>query len=366
MDYTYLHHQIGLTLLHNVGPVRARHLLELLGGIEPLFQLNNSELQAITGYKRSFFLGMKRDEALAESDRTINHLYKNDIRPSFYTDSTYPRRLGNCQDAPLMLYQKGALDLNDKQWVSVVGTRASTNYGKSIVQDLIESFRDRDIVVVSGLALGIDGYVHNYCLDYNVPTVAVLGHGLDRVYPYRHRGLSKRIEEHGSLITEFIPGTNPDRENFPKRNRIVAGMCDATIVVESKRRGGSLITADLANGYNRDVFAFPGSVYEETSAGCHELIKNDLAHLIQTPTDFLRYMDWNEGDKKKSPAQSKLFVELTDEQKLIVDAIRAKPIHIDVLSGRVEKPISELNVSLTILEMDGVIQQLPGKLYSVC
>ncbi len=366
MDYTYLHHQIGLTLLHNVGPIRARHLIELLGGIEPLFTMKYKELHAITGYKKSFFQEMNRAKALVDAETTLNFVLNNSVHPIFFTDSTYPRRLRNCQDAPLLLYQKGDIDLNVNHWVSVVGTRSATNYGKAIVRELIASFQGKGITVVSGLALGIDGYVHNYCLEYGVPTVAVLGHGFDRVYPFQHKELSNRINDSGALITEFIPGTTPDRENFPKRNRIVAGMCDATIVIESKPRGGSLITADLANGYNRDVFAFPGSVFAETSAGCNRLIRNDQAHLIQSSNDFLRYMSWDESDKNTNSIQSKMFVELTEDQKVIVDAIRAKPVHIDMLSSVVAFPMSKLNASLTVLEMDGVIRQLPGKLYSVC
>jgi DNA processing protein len=366
VDYTYLHHQIGLTLLHRVGPIKARQLAEVLGGVKSVFSMTINELHQATGLAKSFLRAMNRTKALRDAETTLNFMLENNIRILFYTDKAYPRRLRNCIDAPLVLYQKGGLDLNDLQWVSIVGTRAASSYGKAIVKDLIRSFQGKNIVVVSGLALGIDGYAHDYCIEYGIPTVAVLGHSFDRIYPYQHKSLARSIIKDGALISEFIPGTRPDRENFPKRNRIVAGMCDATIVVESKPRGGSLITADLANGYNRDVFAYPGSIYAETSQGCNELIKKDQAHLILSARDFLQFMDWETGKDAPKQIQSKLFVELTEEQETIVNVLREKPIHIDIISAKLAFTISKLNANLLTLEMDGIIQQLPGKMYSIC
>lgn len=366
MDYTYLHHQIGLTLLHKVGPVKARQLIEILGGVSPVFTLTINELHRVTGIPKSFFRTMNRAKALKTAKNTLEFMQKNSIHVIFYTDKSYPRRLRNCGDAPLVLYQKGPLNLNDLQWVSIVGTRGATAYGKAVVKDLIHSFQGKNIVVVSGLALGIDGEAHAYCLEYGVPTVAVLGHSFDRIYPHQHKSLARNIVKDGALISEFIPGTKPDRENFPKRNRIVAGMCDATIVVESKPRGGSLITADLANGYNRDVFAFPGSIYAETSKGCNELIKNNQAHLILSADDFLKFMDWKTSAQGPKQIQSKLFVELNNEQESIINMLREKPVHIDLLSDQLTFRPSQLNANLLTLEMDGIIQQLPGKVYSLC
>lgn len=216
---------------------------------------------------------------------------------------------------------------------------------------------------MSGLAHGIDACVHRYCLEYNVTTYGVLGHGFDRIYPSQNLRLAEEMLDQGGLISEFIPGTNPDRENFPKRNRIVAGISDATIVVESKIKGGSLITANLANDYNRDVFAFPGSIRDETSQGCNILIASQKAHLIQRPEDFLNLMAWA-PDKAQKSVQRKLFPDLSEKQKSIVEFIaNGTKIQIDVLSLKTKLPISQLNTELFHLEMDGVILSLPGKKY---
>jgi DNA processing protein len=365
VNYTIQHYRIALTLLYGVGPVKALDLIDRLGSVEPLFTLSLKELHHQTTYPISFLSRMKRAEALNVADATINSMKVNGINGLFYTDEAFPRRLRNCPDAPLFLYQKGNIDFNKLHWVSIVGTRNASPYGKRIVRDLIALFQGKNIAVVSGLALGIDGYVHKYCLEYDVPTVAVLGHGFDRIYPYQHKALANEITERGSLLTEFIPGTVPDRENFPKRNRIVAGMCDATIVVESKSKGGSLITAELANGYNRDVFAFPGSIHAETSSGCNQLIRLNQAHLIQSGKHFLDFMEWEPKSPSKTAIQTKLFTNLSSSQERIATLISVKPIHIDVLAGQLKIPISALNAELFNLEMDGVVQQLPGKMYTL-
>jgi DNA processing protein len=253
--------------------------------------------------------------------------------------------------------------MNSSKLVSIVGTRKATSYGKELCRRLIESFVGKDIVVVSGLAFGIDSFIHQYCVDYNVPTVAVLGHGLDRIYPSQNKGLASKILENGALITEFVPGTSPDRENFPKRNRIVAGLSDATIVVESTISGGSLITAHQAFGYDRDVFAFPGNVNTETSQGCNAIISQEKARCIQSPLEFLDWMEWN-TDTVPVEVQRSCFPSLNDIQKEIVTAISNKEsLHIDVLSARLSWPISKLNTELFHLILSGVVIELPGKRY---
>ena len=363
MNYTHQHYQIGLTLLAGVGPVKAKELLNQIGEIELLFHSKPKELQQQTGFKSSFIKSMKRKEALLMADKVIEFHTRRGIKNFYFTDQQYPRRLKNCVDAPLILYAKSNFDLNKPKIVSIVGTRNATAYGKRLCKELIESFRDNNIIVVSGLAHGIDTYVHRYCLEFNVPTYGVLGHGFDRIYPAQNLHLAESMLAQGGLISEFIPGTIPDRENFPKRNRIVAGISDATIVIESKLRGGSLITANLANDYNRDVFAYPGSVTDETSQGCNALIANQKAHLIQRPEDFLTMMSWAEDEVKKG-VQRKLFLDLSEKQKAIVNFIsNATKIQIDVLSLETKLPISQLNTELFHLEMDGVILSLPGKNY---
>jgi DNA processing protein len=361
VDYTYLHHRIALTMLHGIGPRKARKLIDILGNCEPLFTLSPLQLSRRTKLKKSFIEGMRREEALARSQPIVSFLDKHSIEVVFYLDDAYPRRLTECADAPLLLYKKGANPLNYTRWVSVVGTRNATAYGKTICKELIRSFQGKDIVVVSGLALGIDAYVHRYCIEFGVPTVAVLGHGLDRIYPNTNRELAKQILRDGALLTEFPPNTLPDRENFPQRNRIVAGLCDATIVVESQSKGGSLITADLANGYDRDVFAFPGSVFLATSSGCNDLIRSNKAHLIQSGKEVLTWMNWEESPSVLEQKPTKRHPHLTPIQEEITGAVGGQPIHIDDLATKTKMNLSSLNIELFDLLMSGVLEELPGK-----
>ena len=267
MNYKHLHYKIALTLLQGIGPIKAKEILLNLERHEAFFELSPNELCAQTGLKKSFVQKTNRKEALKGAVRVVEHLEKNNIQVHYFQETSYPRRLKNCVDSPLILYSQANVDFNFPKVVAIVGTRNATSYGKRLCEELLNSFRGQDILVVSGLATGIDAQVHKNCVDLNIATVGVLGHGLDRLYPSQNRSLSESMKNFGGLLTEFIPGTTPDRENFPKRNRIVAGMSDATIVIESNVKGGSLITANLANDYNRDVFAYPGSVHKRNVSG---------------------------------------------------------------------------------------------------
>ncbi len=365
MNCNHLHHQIALTLLHGVGPVKAKELMLHIESIEDIFTMSSTQLAKTCGVSRTLIEKMNRKEALQNASVVLEHMKKHEIQPFFMNQAEFPRRLKNCVDAPLLLYGKGALPLNQSKLVAIVGTRDATSYGKRLCDEIISSFVDQNIVVVSGLATGIDTHVHQRCVDLNVPTIGVLGHGFDRIYPSANRTLAKKMLEGGGLLTEFIPGTAPDRENFPKRNRIVAGMTDATIVVESKLKGGSLITAGLANDYNRDVFAYPGSIHKETSQGCNRLIAVQKAHLLQSPEDFLTMMNWKESQKKKD-VQRQLFPDLNAIQTQIAKLLgEEQTLQIDILSLRTALPISQLNIELFQLEMNGVIQSLPGKKYTL-
>lgn len=364
MNLTYLHYQIGLSLLNQIGPVRAREILRQVPDLTCLFQWTDRELYEKTQFSKNLIRSLKRKNALEKADEVIHHLRSNSIKPIFYTDSDYPRRLKNCDDAPIIIYQKGDLSLNEFNFVAIVGTRDATSYGKKICEELVKSLVGTETVVVSGLAKGIDATIHQLCIDYGIPTIGVLGHGLDRTYPAVHRKLAKEMERSGCLLTEFIPGTQPDRENFPKRNRIVAGMCDATIVVESKVPGGSLITAELAFDYNRDVFAFPGDIFQKSSKGCNKLIAEQKAHLLQSGEEFLTFMSWGLKKKPKS-IQPKLFHDLTETQIKITNALTNSPLQVDVLAARVELNASRLNTELFFLEIEGLVKSLPGKVYQL-
>ncbi len=365
MKYSHLHYQIALTLLEGVGPVKAKEIINSYNSLEEFFTLKPIQLAKQSGYSKSFLSKINRSKALKKSETIVENIVANKLQTIFIKDDNYPHRLKNCDDSPILLYKKGSVDLNPPKTIAIVGTRNATEYGKNIVDQLIKSFAGENIVIVSGLAYGIDAAVHRACLKYDIPTLGVLGNGLDRVYPAMHRELAQKMVLQGGLLSEFIPGTMPDRENFPKRNRIVAGITDATIVVESKKRGGSLITANLANDYNRDVFAYPGSVHMETSQGCNLLIAQQKAHLIQSPEDFKRLMGWND-QAVKPPAQRQLFHDLSAQQQIIIKHISCtSKIQVDILSVKAQLPISVLNQELFTLEMNGLVRSYPGKLYAI-
>lgn len=352
-------------MLYRTGPIRARSLMNSVNTIEEIFNLSSKNLSIKTGLSISQVNKLKRKEAIQKADKSVQYILKNKINTTFITDVDYPERLKNCIDAPLLFFSRGNLELNGDRIVSIVGTRAATHYGDTIVKNLIQSFKNQNITVVSGLALGIDTLVHRYCVEYGIPTIAVLGHGIDRVYPARNKSLASRMESSGGIMTEFIPGTLPDRENFPKRNRIVAGLSDATIVVESKIKGGSLITANLANDYNRDVFAFPGSIDLETSRGCNKLISDQKAHLMQTPSDFLKLMNWNQAVAQK-PKQQSIFKTLNEIQQVIINALmKTRLTQIDKLSISTSLSIPVLNNELFSLELEGLVKSHPGNCYSM-
>lgn len=363
MKNTALNSQIALTLLKGIGPIKARQLISKVGGIEPIFHASYTSLSKITEIKSSFLKQMNREKALEESIKQVSYIEKHGIKSHFYLEDSYPRRLKQCTDSPLLLYNKGNSSLNNERLVAIVGTRHATEYGKSVCEEMIKGFVGKNIVVVSGLAYGIDICIHQLCLKYDIPTIGVLGHGLDRIYPNEHTIISEKMLQNGGLLTEFLAGTKPDRENFPMRNRIVAGMTDATIVIESKASGGSLITAELANDYSRDVFAIPGNVGQIHSAGCNLLISKQKAHLITGSQDFLKWMHWDE-EKKTPSIQTSLFTDVSDEEQLLLSILKLEgELNIDVLSIKAKFSVSKTSVVLFNLEMIGAVKTLPGKKY---
>jgi DNA processing protein len=357
---TDVNYQIALTLLKGIGPKKAKILLSKLDSIESIFKDSFTTIASKTGINVSILKQMNRVEAIEKANLFAEYNKKHAIQSHFYLDNSYPRRLKQCEDAPLIVYSKGRMDLNQHKIVSVVGTRNATPYGKEICEELINGFKDKKILVVSGMAYGIDICVHQLCVKNEIETIGVLGHGLDRLYPSIHKNTAQKMIGNGGLLTEFLPGTKPDKENFPMRNRIVAGMTDATIVIESKDSGGSLITADLANEYNRDVFAFPGNVGQIYSKGCNSLIAKQKAHLITGSEDFLRLMQWEEVEKK--PIQTQLFEDFTSDEQVILDLLSKKnELDMDVISIHTKFPASKTSVVLFNLEMKGAVKALPGK-----
>ncbi len=366
MNYTNHFIKIALSELTGVGPRKVKLMLENLSDIHDMFSLPLRELYLQTGVGMSVLNKIDRDKALFRAEQIVLDCDKLGIQPIFHLDLDYPRRLKLCDDGPIMIYSKGTIDYNSSKYVSIVGTRTPTEYGYGLCRSLIEDIQSSGAIVVSGLAYGIDITIHKLCLEYDIPTICVLAHGLERIYPSHHKDVAENmLANGGAWVTEFSPNAVVERVNFPRRNRIVAGMCDATIVVESKKKGGSLITAKLADGYDREVFAFPGHVHVESSWGCNDLIAGGNAHLLRSGSDFLDRMKWSENGFTRSK-QTSLFYTMSEEEKSLVKVLnRHQSTHIDAISFELKQPISIVNVLLFQLEMEGLVRSLPGNLYQL-
>ena len=285
-------------------------------------------------------------------------------------DADYPQRLQDCDDAPLVLYYKGSANLNARRVINIVGTRRSTAYGQDLIRRFLCDMQGLcpNVLVVSGLAYGVDIHAHRNALEYGFETVGVLAHGLDDLYPSRHKDTANRMVHQGGLLTEFMTGTNADKINFVRRNRIVAGMSDACILVESAAKGGGLITADISRSYGRDVFAFPGRVGDAYSEGCNNLIRDNGAALMQSADDFVKAMGW-EGDARMAKAQNDglqpdLFPDLTDEEEVIVGVLqRNNDLQINMLATQANLPVNRVAAILFELEMKGIVRTLAGGVY---
>ncbi|MBC9913673.1 DNA-processing protein DprA [Chitinophaga varians] len=358
-------YQIALTRIPLIGDVIVRKLLETFGSAGDIFRARRRELECIetVGSVRANAIRSFRDFSAAEKE--ILFIEKYGIRALFCTDPEYPQRLHHCYDSPSLLYFKGAASLNTTRMVSVVGTRKPSSYGRRICRQLTEELAAAQVTVVSGLAYGIDILAHETALQAGTPTIGVLAHGLDRIYPAAHKGTAVAMMAQGGLLTDFMSGHLPDRQNFPKRNRIVAGICDATIVIESGLQGGSLITADLAGGYHRDVFCVPGRADDPQAAGCNHLIKNNKAMLITGAADVLQMMGWEEPSKPPV-VQRELFLQLSDNEQQLMQLFREKsPRHVEelyLLTGLTGSQVAE---ALFRLEMQSVLKSLPGQRYEL-
>lgn len=358
---------IALTEIPNVGSITAKRLVAYCGDVEQIFQEKKSALEKIPGIGEVNAQKIIQNKAacIDLAQQEIQFIHKNNISAYSYLDDNYPKRLTHCEDGPIVIYAKGNFNFNSNKVISVVGTRNATEYGKEFCENLLEGLKPHQPLVVSGLAFGVDICAHKAALKNNLPTIGVLAHGLDRLYPNIHSSTAKQMIENGGLVTEFKSGTNPDRENFPKRNRIIAGLADLTIVIESSNKGGSLITAELANSYSRDVFALPGRVFDTQSEGCNALIKQNKAHLIQSVKDIEYIMNWKAEEAQKSN-QTTMFVELNNDEQKIYDILKqVEKIAIDDISLAAQLPMSKTAALLLEMEFKSVVKSLPGKMYKV-
>ena len=356
-------YQIALTLINGIGAVQAKQLIEHFEDAELIFKAKRKELSLIEGIGEIKAKQIKEFSDFKTAEEEIVFCEKHHIETLFITHKNYPQRLLHCYDAPTLLYYRGNADLNSSKIISIIGTRNNTEYGKQITEKFIEEIQSQNLLILSGLAFGIDAIAHKASLQNNVATVGVMAHGLDSIYPSQHKSLAKEMLLNGGLLTEFRKNTKPDKHNFPKRNRIVAGMSDATIVIETATKGGSMITAELAHNYNRDVFAVPGKITDAKSEGCLKLIQQNKAIVFTNAAEFMHAMGWQQK-KVAAKKQRELFIELSNDEKIIVDILKEKEsISIDEIYLRSARSSSSIAAAILNLELQNVIQSLPGKMY---
>lgn len=365
MEEIPLKHKIALSLIPRIGDINARKLVSHFGSVEAIFHEPYRNLVKIPGIGSGTAAFISEKSYLKIAEKEAEYVIKHNIKTYFYLDNNYPFRLRQCDDSPVIFYFKGNCDLNSNKILSVVGTRNATSRGKEQCDRIIAGLADShpDLIIISGLAYGIDIAAHKAALSNGLQTIAVLGHGFKTIYPSIHRSTAEAILKTGGLLTDFMSDTLPERNNFLKRNRIIAGLSDATLVIESGIRGGALITADMADSYNRDVFAVPGRPDDQWSAGCNRLIKSNKATLVESAEDIDYYLSW-QPEKSKPPVQRTLFTELNEtEQKIYELIMKERELTIDHICRDLDIPISKLSAQLLQMEFKGIIKCYPGNIY---
>ncbi|MBU8891374.1 MAG: DNA-processing protein DprA [Bacteroidales bacterium] len=363
-----LKYKIALSLIPKVGHITAKKLVAYVGNFEGIFKETKSNLMKIPGIGSVLADLIINTDVLPKAEEEINFINEHKINPIFYLDKEYPERLKHCEDAPVLIYTLGKVDLNTRKIISIVGTRKATTEGIAFCEKLIKDLKQREHnpIIVSGLAYGIDAAAHKAALANDLLTIAVLGHGLDIIYPASHKKLAGNIIKQGMLVTDFPAKSIRDKNNFIKRNRIIAGLSDATIVIESGGKGGSLVTADIANSYNRDVFAVPGRVSDIYSKGCNNLIKTNKAAMLTSIEDLEYLLGWEPGKKDKEAVQRDLFVNLNNDEKIIAEILKNHTeLPIDSICLKCNMPTSKVSPILLNLEFMGVVKTLPGKAYKL-
>ncbi len=364
MDNEELFYYLALQSVDGIGPINAKKLVDHFGGVKHIFQEKQHKLKKIKGLGSSLFQRLKRREIFEKAEREMRFLEKQQLNAISFTDQNYPLKLKHCPDAPLVLFQKGKFNINNRKVISIVGTRLMTPYGSQFLKEFVKGIKHYDPIIVSGLAYGIDICAHQEALRNGICTVGVLAHGLDRIYPKSHAGIARKMLENGGLYTEFWSGTSPERENFVKRNRIIAGISEATLVVESANKGGSLITAQLASSYHRDVLAVPGRTTDKFSQGCNMLIKSNRAAMITSVKDLEYALGWTSDSQAPRQVQKKLFVELDDLEKQVYNLLEnSEKKLLDQLALESGFSVQKTLMLLLQLELKGMVLSHSGKRY---
>jgi DNA processing protein len=355
---------LALHFIPGVGTRIIKQLISYCGSANEVFKRPKGKLQAIPGVGPATAASIIKGNSFSAAEKEFKKAAKEDAEIFFYTEKKYPDRLKAIDDAPTMLYFRGNCNLNHHKIVGIVGTRQATPYGRKVVEKIVEDLVPHQAMIVSGLAYGIDIHAHRQAIKQQLPTIGIMGSGLDVIYPGNHADVARKMMDRGGLITENSFGTKPDAHNFPSRNRIIAGMCDALIVVEAAETGGALITAEIANSYNKDVFAIPGNVGQTYSEGCNKLIKINKAALLMSVKDLEYIMNWIPGIEGGVVMTTPT---LNAEEQQLVDAIKTKgsSMQVDELAWKTGIPQGVLATLLLHLEFKGVVKTLPGKLYQL-
>lgn len=355
---------LALQRVKGIGDINAKKLISHCGSAKNVLLEKKRNLEKINGIG-SFTIQHLFDETnLKEAEKELQYIQENKIETFYFEGKNYPEKLKHCIDAPILLFKEGNFNLENRPIISIVGTRKITSYGRDFCEKLISDLKEYDPIIVSGFAYGVDICAHKAAIKNELTTIGVLAHGFEEIYPKTHKKYISEINENGGFLTDFWHNDELIRENFLKRNRIVAGISEATIIIESADKGGSLVTADIANSYSRDVFAVPGRSTDNFSKGCNDLIKRNKAAILTSANDLVEMLNWNLETKKDTVIQKQLFVELDEKEQLIYDFLieQGKQL-LDTISLSCKLPIYQVTTILFNLEMKGVVKPLPGKLF---
>jgi len=364
MNDNELFYVLALLRIDGVGDIVAKKLISHCGSAENVFKAKLTELKAIDGIGEVLIKNLKDKTVFEKAEQELQYIQNENSKVFYFQNEDYPDRLKHCIDGPVLLFGSGNFDFQNHRMISIVGTRQITSYGTEFCKKFIEDLAIFNPIIVSGFAYGVDIVAHQSAMEHNLQTIGVLAHGLTQIYPKTHKKHVAKMEQNGGFLTEFWSNTNPDKENFVRRNRIVAGMSEATIVIESAERGGSLITANIANDYNRDVFAVPGRTSDKYSQGCNDLIKTQRANLITSAADLVYCLNWEFEAKETKPIQKQLFVSLDFEEQKIYDYLQKNGKQLlDIIALDCDFPIFKISSILLNMELKGIIRPLPGKLF---
>jgi DNA processing protein len=364
MTQSELHYTLALLQVEGVGDVLAKKLIQHCGNAEAVFTSKKSQLQKIDGIGSVVIKNLQDKSVFVKAEKELQFIAQENIFTTYFQEENYPDRLKHCYDSPVLLFQAGNINLQNRRMISIVGTRQITSYGMEFTKKLIEDLAPLNPIIISGFAYGVDIYAHQMAMEFGLQTIGVLAHGLNQIYPKTHKKYMAKMEQNGGFLTEFWSTSKPDKENFIKRNRIVAGISEATIVIESAEKGGSLVTANLANEYNRDVFAVPGRVSDKYSQGCNNLIKTQRANLMTSAADLVYMLNWELQRESQKAVQKQLFISLTNEEQKIYDYLQKTGKEMmDIIALECNFPIYRMSSILINMELKGVIRPLPGKIF---